>query len=131
MATNARQFGLALAEFARKLPAEHLVPFHKKITLEALARIVRRSPVDTGRFRGNWQTSIGQPAAGTVEKLDPSGSDALREGASAIADLQPFSITYLANNLPYAERLEDGYSEQAPSGMVALTFAELEKAVQS
>jgi len=30
-------------------------------------------------------------------------------------------IVYLANNLPYAQRLEDGWSQQAPEGMVKLT----------
>lgn len=31
---------------------------------------------------------------------------------------------FLTNNLPYIERLERGWSKQAPTGMVALTVAE-------
>jgi hypothetical protein len=41
--------------------------------------------------------------------------------------LEAGSIFYLTNNLPYGERLEYGYSKQAPSGMVRITLAEYEK----
>lgn len=32
---------------------------------------------------------------------------------------------YIANGLPYILRLENGWSKQAPAGMVAITLAEL------
>ena len=32
-------------------------------------------------------------------------------------------VEYITNNLPYAERLEYGYSQQAPAGMVRVTAA--------
>jgi len=35
-------------------------------------------------------------------------------------------VIYLTNNLPYAQRLEEGYSQQAPAGMVALTIQEFQ-----
>ncbi|NBT33816.1 MAG: hypothetical protein EBT13_18445 [Rhodobacteraceae bacterium] len=37
-------------------------------------------------------------------------------------------IIYIQNNLPYANRLENGWSGQAPQGMVALTVAEVSAA---
>ena len=33
----------------------------QKIGIDALKNVVKKSPVDTGRFRGNWQTTIGTP----------------------------------------------------------------------
>ena len=35
------------------------------------------------------------------------------------------------NNLPYAQRLEDGWSKQAPSGMVGLAVREFRSIVES
>ena len=35
-------------------------------------------------------------------------------------------VIWIQNNAPYGPALEDGHSGQAPSGMVAVTFAELE-----
>ena len=62
------------------------------------------SPILTGRYRSSHCMSIGQPSAsitGTGFVSPPSG-------------LPTMSI---ANNLPYAERLENGWSGQAPSGV--------------
>ena len=62
------------------------------------------SPVLTGRYRAAHCMSIGQPSAsitGTGFVSPPSG-------------LPTMSI---ANNLPYAERLENGWSSQSPTGV--------------
>ena len=52
------QFALQLAEFAKKAGgnADLVV---KKVAIDLLARVVMRSPVDTGRFRSNWAVTIG------------------------------------------------------------------------
>ena len=36
-----------------------------------------------------------------------------------------FPVLFINNQLPYGPRLEDGWSDQAPLGMVALTIAEV------
>jgi hypothetical protein len=93
------------------------------VALTGISRIDLRSPVDTGRFRANWTFSIGAPDATVTAKV---GSNVAENNAKAQAYPQEgFPVAYLQNNLPYAERLEDGYSSQAPSGMVAITTAEL------
>lgn len=130
MGTNVAQFNLALRRFTEELLPEQVVLFHKKLTLEALARVVRRTPVDTGRARGNWQATIGSPATGQVDAVDRGGGETVAAGARAIAKLPPYSVSFLTNNVPYAQRLEEGWSQQAPKGMVALTFAELESVLQ-
>lgn len=101
------------------------VKLQRKVVLEALRRIVLRTPVDTGRARGNWQTTISHPATGQLETVDKQGDDTINKGLAAIATLPPYQVVYIANNLEYIEFLEEGSSEQAPDGMVKMTVEEL------
>jgi hypothetical protein len=105
------------------------------VTLALFKSIIIGTPVDTGRARGNWQTSIGQPITGTVTRLDPSGSAAVDEAKANIGPLG--GITWLSNNLPYIGTLEyggypdgpntiGGFSKQAPAGMVRINVARIE-----
>ena len=52
----------------------------RKIALELLRRLIMRTPVDSGRARGNWQASVGTPATGETGTTDKSGSAALEAG---------------------------------------------------
>jgi hypothetical protein len=38
------------------------------------SRIIKESPVDTGRFRGNWQASVNTPKKGKLQRKDKSGN---------------------------------------------------------
>lgn len=96
----------------------------RQTALNLLSGVVKRSPVDTGRFRGNWQTSIDTPPSGVLDSTDKSGSSSISAGVSALTNFEIGLPIYIANNLPYARRLEDGYSKQAPAGMVRLTVNE-------
>ena len=93
----------------------------QKITLDVFNNVIRLSPVDTGRFRGNWQPSIGAPVAGELEMLDPTGGTVTAKVSGFVESVEAGDVIYLVNNLPYAQRLEDGSSQQAPNGMVKLT----------
>ena len=93
----------------------------RKIALDVFTGVIQMSPVDTGRFRGNWQVATGQAPSGTVEMTDPSGATVTAQVAGEVEGMEPGDVIYLVNNLPYAQRLEDGWSQQAPGGMVALT----------
>ena len=48
---------------------------------------------------------------------------------TAIAPAKFGATIYLVNNLPYAVRLEYGWSKQAPAGMVRITAAEFQSIV--
>lgn len=92
--------------------------------------IVQRSPVDTGRFRANWQFSVGVPDLSTSKQVDPSGSITMARIQGQIAGIKAGQDAYLTNSLPYAHRLEfEGWSSQAPNGMVRVTLAGLQAAV--
>ena len=103
----------------------------RKISLDLFSKVILRSPVDTGRFRGNWQVSVGSIPSGTLELDDKSGPATVSKAAAAAAGVKAGDIIYLANNLPYAMRLEEGYSDQAPGGMVALTAQEFKSIVDA
>ena len=112
----------------------------RKIALEMFRKIILKSPVDTGRFRGNWQLAIGSVPEGTLELDDKTGTATIAKGAATVMGINAGDTIYFANNLPYARRLEEGgypdgpkvengRSSQAPNGMVALTIQEFQSVV--
>lgn len=117
-------FALDLSAFAAKAKG-NLGLVAGRTTLEIFRRVIMRSPVDTGRFRGNWMPSEGEAS----NFLDPNTMD--KSGGAAVAKCAALiptdrgGVFRLANNLPYAKKLEEGYSKQAPVGMVTLTVIEI------
>lgn len=79
-----------------------------------------------GRFRANWQVSVGSPSASTVAHVDPSGAQAIAQAQAALASFTAGPSIFIQNNLPYAVRLEYGWSKQAPAGMVRIAAAEFQ-----
>lgn len=92
------------------------------IAMAMLNEIVLRSPVDTGRFRGNNIVTVGAPVYTATESLDPSGGLTITRGLAAMTGLEPYTQVFIQNNLPYAAKLEDGYSKQAPEGIYETSF---------
>lgn len=80
--------------------------------------VIRDTRVDTGRLRGNWQTTTSAPAVGDLARLDPSGSSAQAEVRAGVT---PDGRDFLTNNLPYAEVWEQR------DGMVARNVARIER----
>lgn len=91
--------------------------------------VIEDTPVDTGRAKGNWQLTIGDPAEGVV---DDTAQEALRKVSFRSNYGSIFDVNYLTNNLPYIERLEFGYSEEkAPDGMVRKNVIRFDRLVQA
>lgn len=82
-----------------------------------------------GRFRGNWQFSIDSPATGELDRIDPSGDEAIAELLAQVQALTIGQTAYIVNNLVYAVPLEYGHSTQAPHGMVRVTLANFQRIV--
>lgn len=85
------------------------------LALDIDRRVILESPVDTGAARSNWLASIGSPID-SVAEIDIQG--AINKGAAAISGAGDYETIYIANNLPYIQRLNEGWSEQAPSGYI-------------
>lgn len=92
---------------------------------------ILNSPVKTGRFRSNWQFGRVVPPSGTLSSLDTSGAATIARIAGQVTSLKAGGEVWLVNNLPYAKRLEYGWSTQAPAGVVRKTLANLPAAIES
>lgn len=71
------------------------------------------TPVDTGHARANWIPSIGQPS-----DIDAAGStDAAHD--TGVAQVVGYTLdrgsVFVSNSAPYIERLNNGWSQQAPA----------------
>ena len=86
--------------------------------IKTWGKIIRMTPVDTGRARSNW--FIGLTIGSEV-----SSSNKTR-GNSYVNKELPGDLlnnkVFLYNNLPYIEALEFGHSTQAPKGMVRVSL---------
>ena len=112
----------------------------QKSSLEMFSRIIKRTPVDTGGTRGNWQFASGRKPKGVVNK---SGQEAMSEMVQGVQEWMPDKHTaYFANNVPWILKLENGgygkgpkttggYSKQAPNGMVKVSVSERESIMMS
>lgn len=93
----------------------------RRATVSLFRSVVLKSPVDTGRFRSNWNFGIGAADYATTESTNEARG--MQEAAKA-ANQPSGGVVTLSNGLPYAKRLEYGYSGQAPFGMVRLSVLE-------
>ncbi|MCS3467087.1 hypothetical protein M2401_000808 [Pseudomonas sp. JUb42] len=101
---------------------QDLVNHMRNIATAMLGEVVLRSPVDTGRFRRNNVISIGSPVFSTLLDVDKDGAETKAIGQTVLSTLSPYTVIYIQNNLPYAEKLENGYSKQAPTGVYGITM---------
>ena len=122
-------FSLDLSKFIAKAKLDTGTVI-RKVGADALRSVVEKSPVDTGRFRANWVVTYG-PTTQTVLGLDKSGINAINSGLRVIQLLNPGDDLWISNNLPYARRLEYGYSGQAPAGMVRITVRQFQQYVDA
>ncbi len=105
------------------------------IALDFLARVIKRTPVDTGRARAGWHSYL--LATGSLMKA--GAAVARGEDAEAIKLGRSegfFSTNFrgknasieIVNAVPYIVFLEFGYSKQAPTGMMRVTMREMRQA---
>ncbi|WP_407492485.1 HK97 gp10 family phage protein [Acinetobacter baumannii] len=90
----------------------------KNIVMDTVQSLVNLSPVDTGAYRASHIVSIGSGDYGVRE---PS-TNAVQDAAIQAVKFKLGSLIYIQNNQPYAERLENGWSDQAPQGIYSTTF---------
>lgn len=98
----------------------------RKSTIQLFGQVIKMTPVDTGRAKGNWQCTIGSPTSSEIERDDGSRSQSLSSSkayADVVKTVPPAgNVVWLANNVPYIRKLEYGSSKQAPDGMVRIAI---------
>lgn len=91
--------------------------------------LVRGSPVDTGRFKGNWQVTANRPPLYALNQYDKDGSKTIAEGKRAIYAILrgggAVRSIHFSNMLIYANALEYGHSKQAPAGVLGIVAIRL------
>jgi hypothetical protein len=114
-----QSFAVDLNKFA-DLTNKSVEKVRRGVILKLFGAVVKDTPVDIGRLRGNWLTSIGRPVLRTTKRVDPTGRLVQREIKRMVQKIGPEETAILTNNLPYAERIEyEGWSHtKAPQGMV-------------
>ena len=127
---SVESFNRAMDAFSKKLVPEQHAALMAQVALEALKRIVNRTPVDTGRARGNWRLSIGKSprvlSGAAREGSRRSASQIISQATTKLQEMNFGQTIWIANGLEYVVFLEAGSSTQAPRGMVAITIRELE-----
>lgn len=137
-------FALDLSKFAAAAKGR-MGDVVRKTVIDIGSRVVMRSPVGDatlwqsppppgyagGRFRANWQYGFGAMPTGELPDIDKTGAASNIRIRAGVTAAPTAGIHYIANTLPYARRLEDGWSKQAPAGMVGLTVVEFGGIVES
>jgi hypothetical protein len=150
---SARNFSNQLRKMAQGLNITIRVVV-RKMAYDAFTRLTMRTPVDTGRARASWDIKQGSPSdfipdpiegknagsgntdLGTGMTGNSLGAGALTGGTThevtgALEAVTGREVVYITTALDYMRYLEQGHSKQAPSGMVALTVAEMAAEIDS
>lgn len=137
------QFTVQLQQFADKTKA-NLDLIVARTVGETATRLDERSPVGDatywaspppkgyvgGRFRGNWQLGTDSAPSGETGRIDADGSETVGAILAEIPAEAAGKVYYLFNGSPYAQRLEEGWSRQAPVGLVGITATEFPQIVE-
>lgn len=106
------------------------------------AELIEETPVDTGWARANWVPTIGTP---DVFNADLEGFEPGPGLVSSRASVQSSAVgvvattykhpsqgpIFVSNNVPYILSLNDGSSDQAPSGFVQNSIVRAIKSLDS
>ena len=96
----------------------------KRITGEMLQQVVVATPIDTSAARQNWRVGVGviNPTADTRD-TDGSGQGAINRGIATIQSGGGIGkVVYISNSLKYIEKLNNGWSMQAPKNFMQISF---------
>lgn len=109
----------------------------RDVVIECGGRVIRMSPVDSGLFKGNWQLTIDNEGSSEIQRFDSNGGSTLNDLVSKANLLTAGQVAYILNHIEYGYDLEngtyrgptakvtdDGFSRQAPEGMVRVTARE-------
>ena len=129
---------------AKKEVYKKLSIAYRVATLTIMGDIIENSPVGDptiwkskykpknyygGTFRGNWQASTKEP----IRDIIPSDTAVNRQEdpAQTIGKIALTETMYLANNLPYAQALEEGHAIKRPKRWISRIVLEGHKKLQA
>jgi len=133
-----------IAKFAQKA-ANNADVLVRKTVIDIGTRLVNRTPVGDanywkspppagyvgGHARANWSHSEGELNTREFDTVDASGGASTSRIAASVPKKASGKVHFVQNSVPYIQRLEDGWSRQAPNGMVAVTKVEFQGIVNA
>lgn len=133
--STAAEFTVSLQDFARIEMLGDIKTTKMAIVFDMFRALVLATPVGNpdlwrslrgraapkgyvgGTARASWFVSPRRPPAVPIIKKPPTGAAINADGESDLAMMKESKQIWIANNLPYIERImEDGWSTQAPPG---------------
>lgn len=118
--TTASSFNSAFSKLI-KASEKKVEEVAKETATEIVQTLSNKSPIDTRRFKSNWNTSFNVVDTSTNEIFD-SGS--VGRAVSSLAMYEIGDKIFMTNSLHYAIKLEYGGSQQAPFGVSRVTAVE-------
>lgn len=149
-----------ISKYAKKKGVE-IKEVRKAYAFALYTSIVKKTPVDTGRARGNWNVSVGSADNSVDEKITKNQVPAkMKKNKAELEKAKGDESIFISNNLPYITTLEyggypspvekgtwvkgkgkkvghyevrseGGFSKQALEGMVGVTLANNENIFNS
>lgn len=150
--TGVEAFSKDLDKFIKHLIPYHVSVVIRKIVFEALRRMVYRTPSDEGNARASWLVTINYiPNDYDPGADDQDGGPTIQKNMAVINQIPAFCTAFITNNAPHIDVLDKGlfdpsdpgpskdkrpgregevlvsggYSQQAPNGIISVTFEEL------
>jgi hypothetical protein len=126
LSNSAAEFSVALQRLAVAIDAD-ISKVVRNGVLRVFGNVVKRSPVDTGAYRGSHG----------ISNMEPDGKEGIKKGNKKEKKKVPAATAknwtwkvgdgdiWLFNNVPYAERIENGWSKQAPAGVYRMAIPEI------
>lgn len=96
--------------------------------------VITRSPVDEAVFRNQWYSSLNEPSTklttiAATKGFGEKGGARFTEFLQLSTEFDIGDKLFLTNNSPQSRRLEFGWSDLAPAGMVRISAAEWPRVV--
>lgn len=115
-----------------------------KVMMDLTTAVIERTPVGDpltwkqaapagyvgGRARGSFMYGFNAPAGVDPGTIDGSGAVSIARVRAGVGDEAEPGLHFLTSVVPYMRRLEyDGWSQQAPAGMIRITIREFQQMV--
>lgn len=101
----------------------------EQFVVEVQTDLVNRSPVDTGRFKANWQVTANEVPGYALNEYDKAGADTINMARRFASGMfrrgAAVRSIHFSNMLIYANALEYGHSMQAPQGVMSIVSLRL------
>lgn len=89
---------------------------YKKSLITTFRLVIQQTPRKDGYAQGGWVLTHGE----VLDGQSPNRTNADLNQLLGLPDIG--GVVTLYNNIPYIERLETGWSQQAPAGMVRINI---------